>query len=193
MTAHKHQPIVVGAAQELLRAGKIETFDAVYKWVCPECGLPQRTTRLADTIYTLRHAYGWEISTNIPEADQLAVYVLVKAGDMPGDESKGPHPRQLVRNGESVSVSRFSSDLSGVSLEGSVPSLPTSIHDYDGKPIPVEAIPSPSQWRCTNCDHVVSKPIGQPALGGFRRAKCPSCGAAKTGPDKHGRIFAPVR
>ena len=175
-TTHKHQPIVVGAAQELLRAGKIETFDAVYKWVCPECGLPQRTTRLADTIYTLRHAYGWEISTNIPEADQLAVYVLVKAGDMPGDESKGPHPRNLVRDQELVAEA-----------------AKVGIHKYDGKPIPVEAIPSPSQWRCTNCDYVVSKPIGQPALGGFRRGDCPHCGHAKTGPDKHGRIFAPVR
>ncbi len=172
-TTHKHQTILQVAAEELLDKGRIETFDAVYNWMCPDCGARQRTTRLADTVYTLRHAYGWVIETDQPDKEQLAAYKLVKAGDMPGDESKGPHPRQLVRDTEVKPQA--------------------SIHDYDGKPIPVEAIPSPERWECANCGHIVKKPIGQPQLGGYRRAPCPHCGVAKRGPDVHGRVFVPVK
>lgn len=163
MSAHKHQTILLGAAQELLRAGRIETFDAVYNWVCPECSQPQRTTRLADTVYALRHAYGWLIETE-QEGTNLSAYLLVKAGDMPGDASKGPHPRRLV---------------------GEVkPQNAVGYRNYIGKPVPVSAVPNPFKWRCGVCHFVIDKPLGQPMLGGYRQVDCPRC--------QKRRVFTPV-
>jgi len=163
---HKHQTILRGAAEELLRTGHIDTYDAVYRWVCPDCGMPQRTTRLADTIYALRHSYGWDIKTHQPNHDMLASYVLVTAGDMPGDGSLGPHPRQLV--GEKKS---------------------NSIHQYDGKPIPVEAIPSPKRWRCRRCKRETSQPDGEPMLGGYRLVRCSCVALLKS---IHTTIYEPL-
>jgi rubrerythrin len=203
MTTHKHQTILRGAAEELKRNGYIRTYDAVYRWVCPDCGHPDRTTRLADTMYALRHAYGWVITTHA-ETDQLAVYTLVKAGDMPG-ESNGPHPRQLVRDHIDAVVdperfpysnaaeqihhtdhistldSRTDVQLESVAATGYSP--------YEGKRVPVEAIPF-GRWECTACGFETTDPIGQPQLGGYRLARCPSKQCNKL---KSERIFRPVR
>jgi rubredoxin len=179
MTTHKHQTILRGAAEELKRNGYIRTYDAVYRWVCPDCGHPDRTTRLADTMYALRHAYGWVITTHA-ETDQLAVYTLVKAGDMPG-ESNGPHPRQLVRDHISTLDSRTDVQLESVAATGYSP--------YEGKRVPVEAIPF-GRWECTACGFETTDPIGQPQLGGYRLARCPSKQCNKL---KSERIFRPVR
>lgn len=59
---------------ELLRAGRIEAFDAVYHLTEPD-GTPHRITRLAAVIHTLRHREGMNIET-IDEPGKLAVYVL---------------------------------------------------------------------------------------------------------------------
>lgn len=167
---HKHEPIILGAAKELHRTGRIETFDAVYRWVCPDCGYPQRTTRLADTIYALRHAYGWDISTEIDNTKQsLAAYVLVKAGDMPG-RGDTPHPRRLVRDAQP--------ERKGYA-------------DYPGVGVPVEAVPTPKMVACSECKWTV--PVGQLGgqvmLGGWVQAKCQSCSTPK---NKVTRIFRPV-
>lgn len=154
MPTHKHQTILRGAAEELKRTGVIRTYDAVYRWVCPDCGHPDRTTRLADTIYTLRHAYGWKIATHA-ETDMLAVYTLVKVGDMPGDPALGPHPRVLVGSTPSVEATK-----------------PTGYTPYDGKPVPVEAIPSPKRWRCLRCKRETTQVLGDSMLGGYRLVQC---------------------
>lgn len=178
---HQHQTILRGAAEELLRTGRIETFDAVYRWVCPDCGMPQRTTRLADTVYALRHAYGWQIDTEQPDKDNLAAYVLVKRGDMPG-ESNGPHPRKLVRDHIDELDSR-----TDVQLESS---SATGYSAYDGKRVPVEAIPVTGRWECTACGFEATTPVGQPQLGGYRLAHCPSKECRDI---KKPRIWRPVK
>jgi rubredoxin len=183
MAECKHESALRMAAEALLRDGMIRTYDAVYRWTCPLCGAPQRTTRLADTVYALRHAYGWDIATHA-ESDLLAVYTLKKAGDMPGDPNTGTHPRRLVRD---VAHDFAASNDLPITAALTKP----SIHDYDGQRIPVEAIPSPKRWRCQSCGHVITKPLGQPALGGYRMAPCPMCGKSKR--SKEGRIFVPVK
>lgn len=94
----KHTPALHMAAQHLIRHGKIETFDAVYRWTCGLCGAPRRTTRLSDTVYALRHAWGWLIDMT-RDSEMLATYTLVKVGDIPGVDNTKPHPRRLVRDG----------------------------------------------------------------------------------------------
>jgi predicted RNA-binding Zn-ribbon protein involved in translation (DUF1610 family) len=159
---HVHQTILRGAAEELLRTGTIRTFDAVYRWVCPDCGHPDRTTRLADTIYTLRHAYGWEITTHA-ESGNLAIYTLVKAGDMPGDKSAGPHPRRLVR------------DYANRTYEGMEDDVAPS----------VDVAP---RWACVMCSHETTDPFlmnGSRQLGDYWTVPCPDCNART--------IYRPVR
>ncbi len=181
MTGCNHPSALRIAAEALRKDGVLRTFEAVYRWTCPDCGMPRRTTRLADTIYALRHAYGWVIETH-PESEQLAVYTLVKAGDMPGDPSKGPHPRQLVRDQE-LRRDPVNSEFLG-SRVGYKP--------YIGQRVPVDAIPSPTVWECVNCKQLVHDKVGQPQLGGYRRGVCPGCSYSKTTGKNTERILRPV-
>ena len=66
------------AADELQRSGHVRAFDAVYRFTDPD-GRVHRNTRLAATIHTLRHAYGWQIETT-KEPGMLADYHLVMVG-----------------------------------------------------------------------------------------------------------------
>jgi hypothetical protein len=77
----RHTRIGIAAAI-LVRVGVIEAFDAVYTERCPKCGTTKRNTRLAATIWTLRHTLGWDIDTE-EKPGKLAVYRLVTAGTMP--------------------------------------------------------------------------------------------------------------
>jgi hypothetical protein len=70
------------AAATLMKEGAIEAFDAVYTERCPRCGTVKRNTRLAATIWTLRHTLGWDIDTD-EKPGKLAVYRLVRHGTMP--------------------------------------------------------------------------------------------------------------
>lgn len=186
-TAHKHQTIIQGAAEELQRSGVIRTYDAVYRWVCPDCGKAQRTTRLADTVYALRHAYGWEIHTSQEEGhDNLATYTLVKAGDMPGDEANGPHPRQLV--GDKQPSDYRLVEAHPVIEAGKV----IGYAPYVGKRVPIEAIPSPTRWKCERCGTIYNQRIGQPQLGGYRKGVCTTTGCSFAGGKIVYRIFIPV-
>ena len=175
MTTCKHRPAIQMAAQALMHNRALRTYDAVYRWTCPDCGQAQRTTRLADTVYALRHAYGWEIETRI-DPGNLAVYTLVKPGDMPGDESKGPHPRKLVGEGRLVTVS-----------------TPTGYTPYDGQPVPVEAIPDSDRVECAICgwkprpDQIDNREV---LLGGWVKGICKGCSSAKT---PVYRVFRPTK
>jgi hypothetical protein len=183
---HRHQTILRGAAEELRRTGTIRTYDAVYRWVCPQCGQTHRTTRLADAVYALRHAYGWQITTHA-EAGNLAVYTLDKAGDMPGEDN-GPHPRRLVRVQKATmpesNVERIQREMATRPPQG--------YSAYDGQPVPVEAIPS-GLIECVDCGWK-PRPIryeNEPRLlGGYIRMECASCST----PGKPVvRMFRPVR
>jgi hypothetical protein len=115
-------------------------------------------------VYALRHAYGWGITTHA-ENGNLAVYTLDKVGDIPG-ESNEPHPRKLVRDHIDQLDSR-----TNVQLESSAE---TGYSPYDGKRVPVEAVPVTGRWECTACGFETTEQIGQPQLGGYRLAFCPS-------------------
>jgi hypothetical protein len=80
---HQHQTNLVMAANDLTRDRRIGAYEAVYELTC-ECGAPNRNTRLAATIWTLRNTYGWDIQT-ITKPKMLAEYVLVKAGRHPAE------------------------------------------------------------------------------------------------------------
>ena len=182
MSECKHRPAIQIAATELKRNGVLRTYDAVYRWTCPDCGRPQRTTRLADTVYALRHAYGWTIQTHA-EAGNLAVYTLVRPGDMPGDESTGPHPRQLV--GDAKFVRRAAQET--LARTGYTP--------YDGERVPVDAIPDGTAVECGECgwrprpDQIEARTV---MLGGWIEGICRGCTTPKSKvPVK--RIFKPVR
>jgi len=161
MSACKHPSVLAISAQHLLAEGSIETYDAVYRWHCPLCGMPRRTTRLADTMYALRHAYGWVIDTVRDNGqDMLARYVLVEAGDMPGDPSTGTHPRVLTR------------------ARAAVQATMRAALSADTTPSWTAAAANPKYWRCTNCQRVTSKPEGDLMLGGWRKVQC-ECASGK--------------
>ncbi len=150
---HRHRTALWIAATELQLHGVIRTFDAVYRWTCT-CGAIRRTTRLADTIYTLRHAYDWDISTH-NEQGNLAVYTLVKIGDMPDDPSTGPHPRKLVRD--------WTPALSPAT--GKNPRVDEALKGV---------------WLCTHCGaaydetQIEQLPYAKRVLGGYWSARCTS-------------------
>lgn len=66
--------------EALMRDGRIEAYDAVYRLTDPD-GHPHRLTRLAVTIHTLRRR-GWDIET-VEEPGKLAVYVLRATPETP--------------------------------------------------------------------------------------------------------------
>lgn len=174
MAVHRHPPVLRIAAQHLVRVGRIETFDAVYRWQCPDCGLPRRTTRLADTMYALRHAYGWDIVTIQPHGEVLAAYVLVKAGDMPG-ETNTPHPRQLVGTIRGTGAADSGS--------GPTPTAPSPRMDSQ---------PEPQLWECSQCQtRSQLSPTAKMLLGGMASQPCPRCLDERGLPKV--RIFLPVR
>lgn len=153
MSSCKHRSALQIAASELIDKGLLRTFEAVYRWTCPDCGGPRRTTRLADTIYALRHAYGWVIETQ-HEGDLLAVYTLTKAGDMPGEDN-GPHPRRLVRDwAPKTSPAQGHNPVVDAAVEGI--------------------------WLCTNCGAAFDErqmptlPGAKRLIGGYWQARCTS-------------------
>lgn len=79
---HVHQSYARIAAAALSDDGYIRALDAVYQQKCI-CGEVRRNTRLAATIHTLRHKYGWTIETRIPEGRALAIYDLIEEGEWP--------------------------------------------------------------------------------------------------------------
>ena len=76
--AHRHQSNVEIAASHLKTEGHISAMTTIYSGEC-ECGETKRNTRLAGTIHTLRHEYGWDIRTD-QKPGMLADYVLVTTG-----------------------------------------------------------------------------------------------------------------
>jgi hypothetical protein len=70
------------AARVLAESGVIGAYDAVYLARCPVDGATRRNTRLAATIHTLRHEYGWGITTRA-RPGLLAEYVVEHIGTMP--------------------------------------------------------------------------------------------------------------
>lgn len=76
-----HSRVAIAAAT-LLREGIVEAYDAVYSERCPACDVTKRNTRLAASIWTLRHIHGWDIETE-DVTGRLAVYRLKKPGTMP--------------------------------------------------------------------------------------------------------------
>lgn len=78
MAGHRHQNNIEIAATALRKEGHISALTTIYNGRC-ECGEPKRNTRLAGTIWVLRHDYGWDIETE-QKAGMLADYVLLMAG-----------------------------------------------------------------------------------------------------------------
>jgi len=70
-----HHSNLIIAATILRRDGTLGAYDAVYDLTCPIDGRVRRNTRLAATVHTLRHRYGWPIET-IDRPGMLAEYRL---------------------------------------------------------------------------------------------------------------------
>ena len=83
ITPHCRHSNITIAALLLERDGHLGAFNAVYELRCPIDGRTRRNTRLAATIHTLRHRYGWPIDT-VEEPGMLATYRMVgKPGAVP--------------------------------------------------------------------------------------------------------------
>jgi hypothetical protein len=86
---HRCPSHIIMAAHRLADEGILSAYDATYAWVCPDCGKPRRTTRVAVAIHSLRTLFGWDIDTEGGHGE-LASYRLVRKGIMPGTSSISP-------------------------------------------------------------------------------------------------------
>lgn len=94
MAEHRCPSILMLAALYLATRKELSAHEATYNGLpCPTCKRSTRTTRLASTIHTLRHDWGWDIKTERAEGLQ-AIYLVDKVGEMPKSAAKPPKGMQ---------------------------------------------------------------------------------------------------
>ena len=137
------------AAEELSSQGRISTLRTIYEAKC-SCGMAKRNTRLAGTIHTLRHDYGWDIRTNV-KPGMLAEYVLVKVGNPVTVSTIPPMPS----NGETKP-------------DGPRLWCPVCLSELTGGFVITRLLGGLARMRCDHCDNIVVaidrpvKPTPQP-------------------------------